>query len=92
MTVAAQATIPSFLRSRSLKDGSPETVTHDAARSFHFHDAHDTLLRRALDQYTWSIEYSCVVYQHSREMYPDHWEATCLVRHPENDLWGVEVC
>jgi hypothetical protein len=33
-----------------------------------------------------------VVYQHSRGVYPDHWEATCLVRRPENSLWGAEVC
>jgi hypothetical protein len=33
-----------------------------------------------------------VVYQHSRGVYPDRWEATCLVRHPENSLWGAEVC
>jgi hypothetical protein len=27
-----------------------------------------------------------VVYQHSRGVYPDRWEATCLVRRPENSL------
>jgi hypothetical protein len=57
-------------------------ITRDAARGCHFHDALDTLLRRALDRCTWSIEYRCVVYQHSREVYPDRWEATCLVRRP----------
>jgi hypothetical protein len=57
-------------------------ITRDAARGCHFHDALDTLLRRTLDRRTWSIEYHCVVYQHSRGVYPDHWEATCLVRHP----------
>jgi hypothetical protein len=31
-------------------------ITRDAARGCHFHDALDTLLRRALDQHTWSIE------------------------------------
>jgi hypothetical protein len=67
-------------------------ITHDAARGCHFHDALDTLLRRALDRRTWSIEYRCVVYQHSRGVYPDHWEATCLVRNPENSLQGAEVC
>jgi hypothetical protein len=41
-------------------------ITRDAARGCHFHDALDTLLRRALDRRTWSIEYRCVVYQHSR--------------------------
>jgi hypothetical protein len=58
-------------------------ITRDAC---HFHDALDTLLRRALNRRTWSIEYRCVVYQHSRGVYPDHWEATYLVRHPENSL------
>jgi hypothetical protein len=32
------------------------------------------------------------VFQHSRGVYPDRWEATCLVRRPENSLWGAEVC
>jgi hypothetical protein len=67
-------------------------ITRDAARGCHFHDALDTLLRRALDRRTWSIEYRCVVFQHSRGVYPDRWEATCLVRRPENGLWGAEVC
>jgi hypothetical protein len=49
------------------------------------------LLRQALDQRTWSIEYRYVVFQHSREVYPDRWEATCLVRRLENRLQGVEV-
>jgi hypothetical protein len=40
-------------------------ITRDAARGCHFHDALDTLLRRALDRHTWSIEYRCVVFQHS---------------------------
>jgi hypothetical protein len=56
------------------------------------HDALDTLLSRALDRRTWSIEYRCVVFQHSRGVYPNRWEATCLVRRPENSLWGAEVC
>jgi hypothetical protein len=67
-------------------------ITRDAARGCHFHDALDTLLRRALNRHTWSIEYRCVVYQHSRGVYPDRWEATCLVRRPENSLQGAEVC
>jgi hypothetical protein len=67
-------------------------ITRDAARGCHFHDALDTLLCRALDRRTWSIEYRCVVFQHSRGVYPDHWEATCLVRRPENNLWGAVVC
>jgi hypothetical protein len=67
-------------------------ITRDAARGCHFHDALDTLLCQALDRRTWSIEYRCVVFQHSRGVYPDRWEATCLVRRPENSLWGAEVC
>jgi hypothetical protein len=67
-------------------------IIRDVTRGCHFHDALDTLLRQALDQRTWSIEYHCVVFQHSRGVYPDHWEATCLVRHPENNLRGAEVC
>jgi hypothetical protein len=67
-------------------------ITRDAARGCHFHDKLDTLLRQALDRRTWSIEYRCVVFQHSRGVYPDHWEATCLVHRPENSLRGAEVC
>jgi hypothetical protein len=67
-------------------------ITRDAARGCHFHDALDTLLRQTLDRRTWSIEYRCVVFQHSRGVYPDRWEATCLMRRPENSLRGVEVC
>jgi hypothetical protein len=67
-------------------------ITRDAACGCHFHDALDTLLRRALDRRTWSIEYRCVVFQHSRGVYPDRWEVTCLVHRPENSLWGAEVC
>jgi hypothetical protein len=67
-------------------------ITHDAARGCHFHDALDTLLRRALDRRTWSIEYRCVVFQHSCGVYPDHWDVTCLVRHPETSLRGAEIC
>jgi hypothetical protein len=66
-------------------------ITRDAARGCHFHDALDTLLRRAFDRHTWSIEYHCVVYQHRRELYPDQWEATCLVRRPDDDLRGAEA-
>jgi hypothetical protein len=67
-------------------------ITRDAARECHFHDALDTLLRQAVDRRTWSIEYHCVVFQHSRGVYPDRWEATCLVHRPENSLQGAEVC
>jgi hypothetical protein len=67
-------------------------ITRDAARGYHFHDALDTLLRQALNRRTWSIEYRCVVFQHNRGVYPDRWEATCLVRHPENSLRGAEIC
>jgi hypothetical protein len=66
-------------------------ITHDAARGCHFHDALDTLLRQAFDRHTSSIEYHCVVYQHRRGLYPDQWEATCLVRHLDNDLRGAEA-
>jgi hypothetical protein len=57
-------------------------ITRDAARGCHFHDALDTLLRQALDRRTWSIEYHCVAFHHSRGAYSNHWEATCLVRRP----------
>jgi hypothetical protein len=66
-------------------------ITRDAARRCHFHDALDTLLRWAFDRHTWSIEYRYVVYQHGRGLYPDQWEATCLVRRPDDDLWGAEA-
>jgi hypothetical protein len=33
-----------------------------------------------------------VVYKHSHGVYPDHWEATCLVCRQEDGLRGVEVC
>jgi hypothetical protein len=33
-----------------------------------------------------------VVYHHSRGEYPDHWETTFLVCHPEDGLRGAEVC
>jgi hypothetical protein len=46
-------------------------ITRDAAHGCHFHDALDTLLHRDFDRHTWSIEYRCVVYQHSHEVYPD---------------------
>jgi hypothetical protein len=62
-------------------------IARDAARGCHFHDALDTLLCQALDRRTWSIEYRCVVFQHSRGAYPDRWEATCLVHRPEDSLW-----
>jgi hypothetical protein len=66
-------------------------ITRNAARGCHFHDALDTLLRRAFDRHTWSIEYRCVVYQHRHGLYPDQWEATCLVHRPNDDLWGAEA-
>jgi hypothetical protein len=66
-------------------------ITRDAARGCHFHDALDTLLRRAFNRHTWSIEYHCVVYQHRRGLYLDQWEATCLVRRPDVDLQGAEA-
>jgi hypothetical protein len=66
-------------------------ITRDAARGCHSHDALDTLLLRAFDRHTWSIEYRCVVYQHHRGLYPDQWEATCLVHRPDDDLRGTEA-
>jgi hypothetical protein len=66
-------------------------ITRDAARGCHFHDTLNTLLRWAFDRLTWSIEYHCVVYQHRRGLYPDQWEATCLVRRPDDDLQGAEA-
>jgi hypothetical protein len=56
-------------------------ITRDATRECHFHDALDTLLRRTLDRRTWSIEYRCVVFQHSRGVYPDRWRrpAWCAI-------------
>jgi hypothetical protein len=60
--------------------------TRDAARGCHFHDALNTLLRRAFDRHIWSIEYRCVVYQHRHGLYLYQWEATCLVRRPDDDL------
>jgi hypothetical protein len=66
-------------------------ITCDAASGCHFHDTLDTLLRRAFDRHTWSIEYHCVVYQHRRGLYPDQWEATCLVRRLNDDLRGAEA-
>jgi hypothetical protein len=44
-------------------------ITRDAARGFHFHNALDTLLCRAFDRHTWSIEYCCVLYQHRHGLY-----------------------
>jgi hypothetical protein len=32
-----------------------------------------------------------VVFQHSRGVYPDRFDSTCLVHRPENSLWGAEV-
>jgi hypothetical protein len=66
-------------------------ITCDTSRGCHFDDALDTLLCRAFDQHTWSIEYGCVVYHHHRGLYPDQWEATCLVRRPDNDLRSAEA-
>jgi hypothetical protein len=66
-------------------------ITRDAARRCHFHNALNTLLCRAFDRHTWSIKYCCVVYQYRRGLYSDQWEATCLVRHPDDDLQGAEA-
>jgi hypothetical protein len=40
---------------------------------------------------TRSIEYHCVVYRHRRGLYPDQWEATCLVRRPDDVIRGAEA-
>jgi hypothetical protein len=90
VTTAARAT--DLLEEQEPERWVARPITRDAARRCHFHDALDTLLHKALDQRTWSIEYRCVVFQHSRGVYPDRWEATCLVRRPENSLWAAEVC
>jgi hypothetical protein len=66
-------------------------ITRDATLGCHFHDALNTLFRRAFDRHTWSIEYRCVVYQHRRELYLDQWEATCLVHRSDDELWGAEA-
>jgi hypothetical protein len=66
-------------------------ITRDASRGCHFHNALHTLMCRAFDRYTWSIEYHCVVYHHRHGLYPDQWEATCLVLRPDDDLQGVEA-
>jgi hypothetical protein len=81
-----------FSADQELEGWVARPITRDATRGCHFHDALDTLLRRALNRRTWSIEYRCVVYQHSRGVYPDRWEAICLVRRPENSPQGAEVC
>jgi hypothetical protein len=77
-TTTTQTTARSPLSRRRRKDGSPDPSP-------------DTLLRQAFDRHTWSIEYRCVVYQHSRGRYPDRWEATCLVRRPKDDLRGAKA-
>jgi hypothetical protein len=66
-------------------------ITRDAVHRCYFHDVLDTLLRRAFDRHTWCIEYRCVVYQHRHGLYLDQWEATCLVRRPDDDLQGAEA-
>jgi hypothetical protein len=68
-----------------------QPITCDTTRGCHFLDVLNTLLRRAFDQQTWSIEYHCVVYQHSHGLYPDQWEANCLVHHLDDDLRGAEA-
>jgi hypothetical protein len=60
------------------------SITRDAARVCHFHDALDTLLRQTLDRHTWSID----VFQHTRGAYSDRWEEPCLVCRPEDSLRG----
>jgi hypothetical protein len=79
-----------LLEGTELQGWIARSITRNAARCCHFHDALDTLLRLAFDRHSWSIEYYCVVYQHRHGLYPDQWEATCLVRRPEDDLQGAE--
>jgi hypothetical protein len=69
-----------------------QPITRDTARGCDFHDALDSLLRQALDRHTWSIEYHCVVFHHSRGVCLDLWVVNCLVHRPENSLQGAEVC
>jgi hypothetical protein len=80
-----------LLEEQELEGWVARPITHDAARRCHFHEALDTLLCQALDRRTWSIEYRCVVFQHGHGVYPDRWKAICLVRCPENSLWGAKV-
>ena len=49
-------------RSEEPKGWIARPITRDVARGCYFHDALDTLLCRAFDRHTWSIEYRCVVY------------------------------
>jgi hypothetical protein len=51
-----------LLEEQEPKGWVAQPITRDVARGCHFHDALDTLLRRALDWQTWSIEYHYVVY------------------------------
>jgi hypothetical protein len=74
-----------------LKGWIARPITRDAARGCHFHDALDTLLHRAFDRHTLSIEYRCVVYHHRRRLYPDQWEDPLLVCRPDDDLRGAEA-
>jgi hypothetical protein len=79
------------LKEQEPKGWIARPITRDAARDCHFQDALDTLLHRALDRHTWSIEYRCIVYQHRRGLYLDQWEATYLVRRLDDDLRGAEA-
>jgi hypothetical protein len=58
-TTATRATAPTSQRSRSRRDGSPDPSLVTRLASVTFNDVLDTLLRRALDRHTWSIEYRC---------------------------------
>jgi hypothetical protein len=40
---------------------------------------------------THGLSSRCVVYQHRRRLYLDQWEATYLVRRPDDDLQGAEA-
>jgi hypothetical protein len=67
-------------------------ITSDTTRECHFHDVLDTLLRHALDRRTWSIEYRCVVFQHSRGGLPRPLGGDLLGAPSGEQYLGAEVC
>jgi hypothetical protein len=86
MMVAVRATTQSFSDEQVPEGWIIQPIICDATHGCHFHDALDTLLCQTFDRHIWSIEYRCIVYQHHRGLYPDQWEATYLVRCPDDDL------
>jgi hypothetical protein len=91
MPVAVRAVARSSQRSRSLRDGLLDPSLATPLAGVTSMTLSTTLLHRAFDRHTWSIEYCCVVYQHRCGLYPDQWEATCLVCRPDNYLQGAEA-